>query len=230
MILEALPIDLLWRAALVVVPLAVIVAVVCRLVPCRPSTRHLLWLGVLLVLVAVPLLPAAGWSGPERPLATSPDTPAPVPQVGPLTPRSREAIDATAIRPPSAGLPLAVFEGPPVPAPGHGAGFREATVTLPPVASPIEIGRPWNRSEVAPAPPSRLEAAPRPSPPAAEAVPSIPTTAALQGPSAARQWLTQLLIVRDAVRRLPPVSASVWLGGIAVLLLLLGLHGNHVVL
>lgn len=49
--------DLLWRNALIAVPVAVLVAAVCRCLPARPATRHLLWLVVLVVLFAPPALP-----------------------------------------------------------------------------------------------------------------------------------------------------------------------------
>jgi hypothetical protein len=52
-----LPTELLWRYALAVIPLALVVAVLTRLLPCRPATRHTLWLVVLIWLVAAPLLP-----------------------------------------------------------------------------------------------------------------------------------------------------------------------------
>lgn len=46
--------DLLWRNALTVVPLALAVALFCRCLPCRPATRHTLWLIVLLWFLAPP--------------------------------------------------------------------------------------------------------------------------------------------------------------------------------
>ncbi|MHC4428154.1 MAG: hypothetical protein ACYS0D_06065, partial [Planctomycetota bacterium] len=58
MIMDWLPTDLLWRNALAVIPLAIVVALLCRFVPCRPSTRHTLWLVVLIVLVVAPFLPS----------------------------------------------------------------------------------------------------------------------------------------------------------------------------
>ncbi|MCP4593449.1 MAG: hypothetical protein GY842_22155 [bacterium] len=51
--------ELLWRNALAVIPLAVLVAILCRWVPCRPWTRHTLWLIVLLWLIIPPVFPAA---------------------------------------------------------------------------------------------------------------------------------------------------------------------------
>ncbi len=55
-----IPLSLLWRNAWAVIPLAVLVALVCRTVPCRPATRHALWVLVLLWFI-VPLgLPSLG--------------------------------------------------------------------------------------------------------------------------------------------------------------------------
>ncbi len=59
-----LSLDLLWTGSLAAVPLALFVAVVCRLGVRRPATRHALWLIVLAsflmpsvaVLVGVPRL------------------------------------------------------------------------------------------------------------------------------------------------------------------------------
>ena len=55
--MESIPTELLWRSALAVIPLALIVAAISRWTPCRPSTRHALWLVVLVLLVVAPLLP-----------------------------------------------------------------------------------------------------------------------------------------------------------------------------
>ena len=49
--------DLLWRNAWAVIPLAVLVACVCRCLPHRPATRHVLWLVVLLAFVVPLALP-----------------------------------------------------------------------------------------------------------------------------------------------------------------------------
>ena len=56
---DAIPTDLLWRYALAVIPLALLVAAVTRWIPCRPATRHLLWLTVLAWVIVSPLLPQA---------------------------------------------------------------------------------------------------------------------------------------------------------------------------
>ncbi|HUU85292.1 MAG TPA: M56 family metallopeptidase [Phycisphaerae bacterium] len=49
--------DLLWRNALGAIPLALLAVAFCRWVPTRPATRHAVWLMILLVLVAPPVLP-----------------------------------------------------------------------------------------------------------------------------------------------------------------------------
>lgn len=51
-------IDALWRNALAVIPLVLIVAAACRWLPCRPPTRHALWLFILAWLVVPPMLPS----------------------------------------------------------------------------------------------------------------------------------------------------------------------------
>ncbi|UCC31416.1 MAG: hypothetical protein JSU86_03895 [Phycisphaerales bacterium] len=56
--------DLLWPYAIGAIPLALLVGAVTRWLPCRPATRHGLWLVVLLWLVAAPLLPRS----PELPV------------------------------------------------------------------------------------------------------------------------------------------------------------------
>ena len=52
--------EFLWQNALAAVPLVLIVAAICKCVPCRPSTRHFLWLLVLVLLLAPRIAP------PER--------------------------------------------------------------------------------------------------------------------------------------------------------------------
>src|SRR5438552_10247004 len=65
--------DVLWRNALVAVPLAIIVAAICRFAPCRPATRHMLWLTVLLALFLPPGLPRLSLPAP----GAKDETPAP---------------------------------------------------------------------------------------------------------------------------------------------------------
>ncbi|MCH7925286.1 MAG: hypothetical protein IIC51_07105 [Planctomycetes bacterium] len=57
----------LWQTALAVLPLALIVAAICKWVPCRPATRHTLWLMLLVWMVAAPYLPPCEHAGcPKR--------------------------------------------------------------------------------------------------------------------------------------------------------------------
>ena len=53
-------IEFLWQNALAAIPLVLIIAAICKCVPCRPSTRHFLWLLVLVLLLAPRIAP------PER--------------------------------------------------------------------------------------------------------------------------------------------------------------------
>ncbi|HWL93744.1 MAG TPA: M56 family metallopeptidase [Phycisphaerae bacterium] len=48
---------LLWRNAVVLVPMAALVALICRWTPCRPATRHVLWLTLLVWLFAGAIFP-----------------------------------------------------------------------------------------------------------------------------------------------------------------------------
>jgi len=57
--MSAPSVDQLWRFALAAVPMVLVIGVLCRVLPCRPSTRHSLWLVALLMLVVVPFLPQA---------------------------------------------------------------------------------------------------------------------------------------------------------------------------
>lgn len=71
MLAAILTTETLWRNALAAIPVACAVALLCRWLPCRPSTRHLLWLVVLLVLLAPPGAPRL-----SLPWAASQDAPA----------------------------------------------------------------------------------------------------------------------------------------------------------
>lgn len=73
----SLPTDLFWRNALAVIPLVLVVAAVCRWLPCRPATRHALWLMVLLWLLIPPVfpsitIPTVGPADPPSKLAAAP--------------------------------------------------------------------------------------------------------------------------------------------------------------
>ena len=59
MTLAFLSMDDLWRNALATIPLAIAVWLLVRCVPCRPSTRHAMWLIVLLALLVPANVPRA---------------------------------------------------------------------------------------------------------------------------------------------------------------------------
>ena len=61
--------DTLWLNAIGIVPLAIMIAGITRFFPCRPVTKHTLWLTTLLWLVAPPLLPSLSIREPEPMLA-----------------------------------------------------------------------------------------------------------------------------------------------------------------
>src|SRR3990172_4768364 len=49
--------DLLWRNGLTAIPLVLLTTAVCQWIPCRPATRHTMWLVVLAWLVTPTILP-----------------------------------------------------------------------------------------------------------------------------------------------------------------------------
>ncbi len=63
--------DWLWPAALAIIPLSMIAAFVCRWVNLRASTRHAIWLTVLLCLFVPPIVPSdrlVPMTGTDRPV------------------------------------------------------------------------------------------------------------------------------------------------------------------
>ncbi len=71
MTLAFVSMEMLWRNALAAIPLALIVAAICRWVPCRASTRHALWCMVLLSLLTPPFLPDVDLAAAVKPLFAS---------------------------------------------------------------------------------------------------------------------------------------------------------------
>lgn len=97
---DFIPTDMLWRNALGAVPLALLVGAICRYLPCRPATRHVLWLMVLLWLVAPPIMPSLELSTPpvKAPAAVMPVAEKLVADLAPPSLADAEAL------PPVAGL------------------------------------------------------------------------------------------------------------------------------
>ncbi len=145
--------DILWRNALGIIPLVIIVAAMCRWLPLRPATKHALWLVTLACLVAPPLIPggvipellpaapeADAMEGPAGSVAPAALAPAPAP-----SPLVRTTLPTTA--PPHAASardaqPMRGFGG--TSAPGRAVAPRE----------PLSAGRPGAADE-------RLVAVPR---------------------------------------------------------------------
>ena len=243
--MDLLPVELLWGGAVAAIPLALVVAAVCRWAPCRPATRHSLWLVVLVVLVVAPLLP--------RP--TLPQGPAAVVTVGdrpPLAAVPTRTSVGLAVAPPSAPLGVlpdarvlsretpgwrvrTVFGSPgtspaPRPAtqpkrlapdrPGTGDDRLPPARALP-AARQVDAA-PAATPAVVDAPPAAaptpVAAAPAQPPPAA-ALPAALKAAYARFVEAAGRYLERLGAVRDAVLSVGPIPLPLWVAGIGVLLL-----------
>ncbi|MHC4082852.1 MAG: M56 family metallopeptidase, partial [Planctomycetota bacterium] len=187
--MESIPTELLWRSALAVIPLALIVAAISRWTPCRPSTRHALWLVVLVLLVVAPLLPRVTLPQlPAGPPAVTVDAP---PREFPIR-REGEATAPTASSGPPATAsintprPLVAVEGDdPQPRATKPAGQRQLWRPDPPsivmpddrVTSSVEsapretLGAPIRRRSAfgysVPAPAEKIASVPELPPPAA---------------------------------------------------------------
>jgi beta-lactamase regulating signal transducer with metallopeptidase domain len=97
----------LWRFALLAIPMAILVAVICRCLPCKPSTRHSLWLTLLVLIAILPFLPSApapdlmhvaGTLAADPDQHPKPTSSAPALTEDDATPRDAEASTATTER------------------------------------------------------------------------------------------------------------------------------------
>ena len=225
MALDPVSTDLLWRSALAVIPLAIVVAIICRWVPCRPSTRHTLWLIVLGFFAAAPFLSQV-----------------PVPEFAILSP-SPAVTD-------SAALPLAAIGA--VPTPEVTSDRPRALPTLPfnlphprtselPAKTSVEPhrsaapGNPLIGKSVLPATATKSRMPPIPgAAPAVQRSPSpspavtrvdiqrndeIAASPAASVKSGLSRWAGYAAGIRDSVMGLPPIPAFLWIGGIALLLI-----------
>ena len=239
-------ISILWRNALASLPLALIVAGCCRLLPLKPATRHALWSLVLLILLTPPMLPDLGvkltQSAASRlqtslasmvrsqpPLETSPSS-----RNKPLDrPLDRAfTANASSAAPPLLPSPVDLhsieFDAPAMHLTDALTVEREQSL----LATPNEFSRTQASSsplasnlpdlslqcEVASSDASSGINAPLPQPVAPISQPEV-AAAPDTGTTALQRWLLQLSRVREALINVPPVPPMVWLAGIAVLLL-----------
>jgi hypothetical protein len=57
----------LWHNGIAAVPLVAVAAIATRMLPCRPATRHTMWVMVLVWLLLPPLVPQ--WTPATQPAA-----------------------------------------------------------------------------------------------------------------------------------------------------------------
>ena len=199
MTMDWLPIDMVWRGALAIIPLAVVVAAIGRLVPCQPSTRHAMWLIVLALLVVTPFLPRLDFgqlsAGPSADLVPAPRTE--------LAPRREWELRAPTASP---GPPAAAFSTTLAEPSGlkwlqlTPRAQRDAGADKPP------LPQPWGLEKPTPAIyPQRDARAGKPPVP-----PGQPLT---QAKSRVDLWLVKLDAIRASVVSLPPIPPAMWLGG-----------------
>ena len=247
MSMDVLPTELLWRGALAVVPLAVVVAAICRYTPCRPSTRYTLWLVVLGVLVAFPFLPSLTLPQlPAGPPVVVAETPPTIPARHPdrevtaptasLGPPATASLDESDSRDPGKepGRPDLPFTGNTfaVPDPAgtvsdsqhahRAVGALEPPAPHVPFWGPVQYGGMQGYVLAEPSGKGGLVAEPpvvAPPPPVSQEPPQREAAPAKDGSSAGQQWLAQLAVIRNAVMSLPPVPLSVWAGGLGFILL-----------
>jgi len=201
MLSSAFPADVLWRNAWAVVPLLAGVGLACRLRPLRPATKHLLWLVALLAFVVPLALPALDWSPLARGIADKKGSGTFLRERAsprPAIPESKRYLtpfcdlSSTGSDLPVAPAPISTgseLSVPPPPRDGHVLTWSHAPI---PASS--------NHPELAASPD-----VPPASPPAAD-------------PPRWKSYWNACLAARDALLRLPPVSALCWICGGAVLI------------
>jgi len=228
--------DLLWGNALAVVPLALMVAPACRFLPCRPATRHAMWLTVMLCFVLPSMLPRVRilegiGSAPAAEQASRPKH-AVVAEIGLTEPRPSLLPELLALgRARSEPPPLSVVGSARKPTPpprsataiprpfdgshaSAGPGRSPGPAVTPDAArshSPAMTERSGNRHAPPAEPPDDRFAAVVRLPP-----PKSPGAGAGQGTSQGRRWLRALLALGDGWGRLPRMPTGVWLGGMVV--------------
>jgi beta-lactamase regulating signal transducer with metallopeptidase domain len=200
--------DAMWQGVLALVPVALAVALLCRILPCRPATRFGLWFSLLLLMAAGPVANVA------RPTLLD------------LLPSDAPAAEAAAPRPAIA---------PPAPPDLRTAGPYPRTAShAPSRETAVSSARGVERSSLVPAgaaPPGsalRPSAPLEPPPQAASPGPAVTGRAAepFRGVSSAQQppstvamtpqWRALAQRARSILMSVPPLPGSIWLGGAAL--------------
>lgn len=227
--------DLLWRNALAVVPLALLVAGICRWMPCHAGTRHTLWLVTLLWLGVSPFLPAYPGSSRGPDVAVTPPAgvavaPAPRPPETDSPPVSAPSSAEPAVGPaPRAGeaeLYISDRDPPPDRLADASAGSPAATSSAEPQTPPPPDEADAVAWAVAPAAPADGQA------PAARLAPAPMPEHAIETPTAAGaswvapivRWssgvpdlLSGLFALRDTLAGRSPIPVWLWLAGTGAL-------------
>lgn len=231
-----LALDLLWRNALGVIPLALGVAALARVLPMRPTTRHALWVAALVGFLAPPLLPGLARFGPpsaaevaERAAATPDRRPFAVDQpedrtqhagavrAEPELPSLLRSLHEQPAPPTNRtlttrrlGAPALIGEGA---AAGAGHGRTNESRPRTPLSTPIAPALRTASPEIATTEPepavlggTTLEVAA-----ATEEPPAGVATPAQASPVHA--WGVTLLSLREALVAMPHIPAHVWLLG-----------------
>ncbi|MFQ5424737.1 MAG: M56 family metallopeptidase [Phycisphaerae bacterium] len=186
--------EVLWRNALAVIPLALAAAAIGRWGRCRPSTRHALWLAVLLVFIAPPILLL---------IHSSP------PLARPHLPDS--AIDLNTA--------VGLVEKPSAPSEPRQSGRAQPDLVVPdlPAMRLAQGGAPWQPAQREE--PPAFDSGPVQSPTTrARAEPVVPPDPRSSTPPAAarlRGWGRRLSDLRDSMGRLPAPPLEMWLVGVA---------------
>ena len=225
MSMDWLPIDLLWRGALVVVPLALLVTAICSLFPCRPSTRHAMWLVVLVVLVASPFLPRFNFGqlpvGPPAEMVHAPRTElAPRREQEVFAPTASSGPPVAAVIQERRGIATGRWPTSRWPVSGAEAIVKRETLAEPSGSKSAPVrGRmqKFAGADKLPLPPVTTRGGGGLSAPEPEPVPVL------------AQWVSRVNALWIAVLRLPPIPLPVWIGGTALLVLVgLGRIGRSV--
>ncbi|MEM7229236.1 MAG: M56 family metallopeptidase [Planctomycetota bacterium] len=208
--------DILWRNAVLLVPLAALVIVVGRTFSLKSSARHALWVGLLMFLAFQPMTPEVTTDDLRSAVALAQD----------LMPDEATKPVAHRPQPGLASEPLVVGK------PRHGSsGEAIPTVTTPETATAavdrLKAAVHDRRAHVGDVPTDALSMLALPSDSASNtpATPAVVAADASSIRSNARAfmmaWRDQLIIARDTVMALPALPTSIWLLGSVTIFLLI---------